>query len=173
MGVNISFEEATSRLLSTDEVRRLGLVQEINRRFLHPLGYMLIVAVYPPGSGKTDGLFGIIDFTDDPDGVAFDEGVIHPGVAQLIDQEWEKRLQPRQKALGHMVQPTSSGTADISERVLRWGRTWRHAGRPWTIGEMCHILTRDWDEVAPVVAQLVKDGAIEEVSVALYQVLDD
>jgi hypothetical protein len=50
------------------EFRRLGLVQEINRRLLHPMGLALEVVVEADG---TERLGGIWDYRDDPEGIAF------------------------------------------------------------------------------------------------------
>ena len=50
------------------EFRRLGYLQELNRRFLHPLGLALEVVVADDG---TERLGGVWDYRDDPEGILY------------------------------------------------------------------------------------------------------
>lgn len=48
--------------------RRLGLLQELNRQFLHPLGLALEVVVEDDGSERFGNVW---DYRDDPEGIVF------------------------------------------------------------------------------------------------------
>lgn len=51
------------------EFRDLGILQELNRQFLHPLGLAIFVTV--ADDGKVLQIGGVYDFRDDPDGVLY------------------------------------------------------------------------------------------------------
>lgn len=53
------------RLLSTAELRDMGVLQEINRQVLHPLGLAMMVEL------DTNGIF-VIDNSADPEGVLYE-----------------------------------------------------------------------------------------------------
>jgi hypothetical protein len=55
------------KYMDSDEIRELGLLQEVNRLFMHPLGLSLELDV------KTDKLM-IADYRSDLEGVLFGEG---------------------------------------------------------------------------------------------------
>ncbi|NQV07971.1 hypothetical protein HQ535_15645 [bacterium] len=87
--------------LSVAELVESGLLQELNRRFLHPLGFALAV------DKAASRLHGIWDCRDDPEGIVF---------ADLSDADaWEKynrveaiarnRHRWRRSLLGWVVQP--------------------------------------------------------------------
>lgn len=84
------------------EFRREGYLQEVNRRFLHPLGLALEVVVADDG---TERLGGIWDYREDPEGIYFD-GMDLAEKAEAIDRLWSERESPRREALGYMVQPS-------------------------------------------------------------------
>lgn len=86
------------------EFRRLGYLQEVNRRVLHPLGLALEVHVAENG---TETLGGVWDYRDDPEGIRY-EGVDLSERAGQVQQEWDAREPARRAALGYMVQPSSS-----------------------------------------------------------------
>lgn len=85
------------------EFRRLGYLQEVNRRFLHPLGLALEVIHADDGSER---LGGVWDYRDDPEGIVFTD-VDHKQAA-YIDLQWEGRRQARINVLGWMVQPSDT-----------------------------------------------------------------
>lgn len=58
------------KMLDVKEFRELGYLQELNRKFLHPLGLALSVRVAEDGS---ETLAGIWDYRDDPEGMLFGE----------------------------------------------------------------------------------------------------
>lgn len=83
------------------EFREKGYLQEVNRRFFHPLGLALEVVVEEDGS---EHLGGVWDYRDDPEGVYFENIGLDFTKRDFIDQEWGRRLNPRVNALGYMVQ---------------------------------------------------------------------
>lgn len=59
----------TIPLMDIAEFRKLGFLQEVNRRFLHPLGLYLYIALDPETGEETLG--GIGDYRTDPEGMFF------------------------------------------------------------------------------------------------------
>lgn len=95
------------KLLSLQQFKDLGYLQEVNRRFFHPLGLALAVMVNQE-TGKVERLGPIRDARSDFQGVVFandGKSMIDVGKAMDIDREWEIRAATREKALGFMVQP--------------------------------------------------------------------
>lgn len=92
------------------EFRELGLVQEINRRILHPLGLALEVTISEEGDER---LSSVWDVRNDPEGMifGFDETDERASLAAFkaraaaVDELWESRRHDRESALGFMVQP--------------------------------------------------------------------
>lgn len=89
------------------EFRSEGYLQELNRRFLHPLGLALEVVVEKDG---TERLGGVWDYRDDPEGIAY-EGADLRAHAERIDGLWTDREAARHAALGYMVQPAVAAPA--------------------------------------------------------------
>ena len=85
------------------EFRSEGYLQEVNRRFLHPLGLALEIVI-DDDTGESS-LGGVWDYRDDPEGIVFDLGdgalVEH---AERIDRYWSEREPARRAALGFYVQ---------------------------------------------------------------------
>jgi hypothetical protein len=85
--------------ISIAEFRQMGLLHELNRRFLHPLGLALEVEIKADG---TEELGGIWDYRDDPSGILYGH----------LDAEKMKRAQcfidgqhrHRQETLGYIIQ---------------------------------------------------------------------
>ena len=89
------------------EFRELGFIQEINRRFLHPCGLALeVILDTETGEGK---LGGIWDFRDDPEGMAFADGVLSAEKAASVDALFYSKAQHRRDDLGYFVQPLPEG----------------------------------------------------------------
>jgi hypothetical protein len=109
-----------------------GYLQEVNRRFFHPLGLALEVTEcdnchgtgkvpepHPEIEGSPDELIGcgecrgqgqwisgVWDYRDDPEGVLFD-GELREKMhfkKDAIDDIWTKRAQERMNALGFVIQ---------------------------------------------------------------------
>jgi hypothetical protein len=84
------------------EFRRLGYVQEINRRLLHQCGLALEVVVNDDG---TETLGGVWDYRDDPEGIYFAGEGPDAEKAQTVDAEIARHADARQIQLGYVVQP--------------------------------------------------------------------
>jgi hypothetical protein len=61
--------EKEIKRMDVKEFREKGYLQELNRKFLHPLGLALEVVVEQDG---TEHLGGIWDYRDDPEGIYYD-----------------------------------------------------------------------------------------------------
>ena len=93
-----------------------GLLFEINRRILHPLGLALEVVVYEDGGCRIGEIW---DFRDESDGMCFQEGEAFDG--GLV--KWERfrrefadaKIAQRKKILGYVVQGEKRS----------WWRRWR------------------------------------------------
>ena len=88
--------------LSVTEFREEGYLQELNRRFLHPLGLALEVAINEDG---TERLGRIWDYREDPEGIFFHESVDLNDKAKNIYEKATERAEARAEALGYWVQP--------------------------------------------------------------------
>lgn len=86
------------------ELSELGILQEVNRRILHPLGLAL---GYTPGSRT----LVVFDGRDDPGGVNF-QGMDLAPRRDRFEALWAERAPAREAATGYIVQPTEAdGTA--------------------------------------------------------------
>lgn len=90
--------------LDLDEFRNDGYLQEVNRRFFHPLGLALAV-VY----GNQEQLV-VLDYRHDPEGVRYDEVDLRK--FERVRLEWAHRQVDRLARLGHMVQPVEGVDPD-------------------------------------------------------------
>lgn len=81
------------------EFRELGLVHELNRKFLHPLGLALEVIVEDDGSER---LGGIWDCRDDPEGFLF--GTLDAEKMKSAEEFRRRQHSNRHKACGFIVQ---------------------------------------------------------------------
>lgn len=94
--------------MSIKEFRKLGFVQEINRRLLHPCGLALEVVVDTETGEETLG--GIWDYRDDPEGMYFGEGMLSRAKAQAVTDLFNSKLAHRREAFGHIIQPVPEQT---------------------------------------------------------------
>lgn len=92
-------------ILDLKELRDSGYLQEVNRRFFHPLG--LACAVIVTEGGDVSDLH-FLDYRSDPTGVCFsDESISKANFKEkvnFIDSEMEKRRQAREKEFGNAIQ---------------------------------------------------------------------
>lgn len=84
------------------EFRRLGLLQEVNRRFLHPCGLALEVTIEPDGTEKFGRLW---DYRDDPEGMLFGPGEIDPAKIAAADALIAQHADERIRLEGAVIQP--------------------------------------------------------------------
>lgn len=94
--------DAVVKVMSIKEFRELGLVQEINRRFLHPLGLALEVII-DEQTGE-ESILRVWDDRDNPEGFIFGPGVIDVTKADAVDDEFAKRAQARIMKWGFICQ---------------------------------------------------------------------
>lgn len=89
--------------MSVKEFREMGLLQEMNRRFLHPLGLAMEVIVdKETGEERIERLW---DNREDPEGWNFIPGLIDAEKARAIFDEEARRLDYRERTLGYGIQP--------------------------------------------------------------------
>ena len=95
--------------INIKEFRELGYLQEVNRRFLHPLGLALEVVQDEEGN---ETLGGVIDYREDPLGVYFDIKNSEPVRIQkfkenkdFVDKEYLKRESERIKKFKNKIEP--------------------------------------------------------------------
>ena len=89
--------------MSLEEFRRAGFLQEVNRRFFHPLGLALAMERV---DGEPTGRFKIWDGRDDIEGFTFahwDEGDGERG--RKIGAELQRRIKVRRERLGFGLEP--------------------------------------------------------------------
>lgn len=98
-------------VLPVDEFRDLGLLHEVNRLVLHPLG----LAIYTDPASNSLGVF---DMRDDPEGVYFHDETISPDKAEAVANLIEERGPARIEALGYVVQPTDPERKQLKVIVL-------------------------------------------------------
>lgn len=96
------------RRMSVAEFRKLGLLQELNRRFLHPLGLAMEVIVEEDGSAQ----FGEVwDYRDDPEGMGFSpKEALNIDAAITVDAALEAKREARERVFGAFVQPIDRAT---------------------------------------------------------------
>ena len=95
--------------ISAEEFRGKGYLQELNRRYLHPLGLAMAVEVLEDG---TEQLGGIVDFRENKDGVHYNlENASDERIdkfisrKKFIDSEIEKRYNNRVDKFGSVIEP--------------------------------------------------------------------
>jgi hypothetical protein len=86
--------------MSIKEFREKGYLQEVNRRFLHPLGLALETVIEEDG---TERLGGVWDYRDDPEGIIFQE--VSQEKADFVYREELKREHSRLESFGFKIQP--------------------------------------------------------------------
>lgn len=127
------------------EFRNLGYLQEVNRRFLHPLGLGLAVTIEEDGETRIGPVF---DMRDDPEGVIFAEITpLDREKAKFVAGELARRMPARLAGLGFVVQPVE--VADKEEALARCQTAVRELGAALVaMAEACHkpldVMRRWW-----------------------------
>jgi len=101
--------EEKNNYITVEKFRTEGYLQELNRRFLHPLGLALSVDIDEDGNET----FGEIwDYRSDEEGIYYDllnssDERINKFKenAQYIDSELEKRKEKRIEIFGDVIEP--------------------------------------------------------------------
>ena len=86
-----------------------GYLQEVNRRFFHPLGLSLAATKDAEG---TIELYGVLDYRDDNEGIYFDNAnsdeetkMVRLEKKNFIVNEFHERCKTRKSKLGFMTEP--------------------------------------------------------------------
>lgn len=102
--------------LSIKEFREKGYLQEVNRRFFHPLGLALEVVIEEDGTEK---LGGIWDYREDPEGIIYGEEIVsNPRFrerAEYIEDQLRKKKATRLEKLGFFIQPVEVRSEEESD----------------------------------------------------------
>jgi hypothetical protein len=93
------------KFMSIKEFRELGYLQELNRRFLHPLGLAIEVNIDQHGN---ETLGRVWDSREDLEGIVFGDDMIDPVKADHIYEVEAERAKVRLRELGYAVQPHKS-----------------------------------------------------------------
>lgn len=103
--------------IDIEEFRAAGYLQELNRRFLHPLGLALEVVVPKDGPER---LGGVWDYRDDPEGIRYGEldSPEELDRAQHVDDVWEVTARARRAELGYVIQPIEGARNLDDDRLL-------------------------------------------------------
>ena len=98
------------KTISIKEFRELGCLQELNRRFLHPLGLGLSINIDPESGEETLG--EIWDYREDPEGLIYDiANSDKDRIARFrknkeyIDKCLEEKRENRIKLMGNEIEP--------------------------------------------------------------------
>ena len=101
--------EKEIKRIDIKEFREKGYLQEVNRRFLHPLGLALEVRQENDG---TETLGGVWDYRENPEGMYYDifnsdseRKAKFQAKKEFIDNEFETRNKLRRQILGFSVEP--------------------------------------------------------------------
>ncbi len=81
------------------KLRADGIIQEVNRQFLHPLGLAIETIVNDDG---TEQLGGIWDYRNDPEGIIF--GHIEPEKVEKVQKLTSEQHIRRFRELGFVIQ---------------------------------------------------------------------
>ena len=97
----------STEYVPVNELVDQGYLQEVNRRFFHPLGLALTVML-DDDNPEESKILGIRDYRSDPVGVSFHDSVItDPEAARKqanVDVEFSKREEARIESIGSVVQ---------------------------------------------------------------------
>jgi hypothetical protein len=87
------------------EFREMGLLAELNRAFLHPLGLAIEVIVEDDGTEK---LGGIWDYRDDPEGMLYSKECFPTEKIKKAQEFIRQKHEQRLKVLGFIYQDPDS-----------------------------------------------------------------
>jgi hypothetical protein len=89
----MEMEEEIKRI-DMKEFREKGFLQEVNRKFFHPLGLALEVIIDEEGTVK---LGGIWDYREDPEGLLYEDHVINIDKARHVEELRLSKVRARRK----------------------------------------------------------------------------
>jgi len=98
-------EECKINYMNIEEFKDMGLLQEVNRLFFHPLGLALVISECTC-SKKSDTVqwivSGIWDYRDDPEGMLFKE--IDQNKKAIANEFIKQQCERRKFTIGFVVQ---------------------------------------------------------------------
>lgn len=71
------------KLVDIEEFEKLGFLQEVNRKFFHPLGFSLESIT---DKNSKEELYGIWDYRNDPEGNFFGRGIIKQSKIDYVEE---------------------------------------------------------------------------------------
>jgi len=107
-----SNESASINKMGINEFVQEGILQEVNRRLLHPMGLALEVTVESDGSMS---LSGIWDYRDNPEGIIYnwtsdDDSERREAKAKNVERMLMEKEVFRQEQFGWTLQPLDGTT---------------------------------------------------------------
>ena len=95
--------------MTPKEFRELGLLQEVNRQFLHPIGLALETVIE---DDESEHFGSVWNYLDDPEGMAFgtvdttsEEAKNRIKKAETVKTMFEAKRKAREEQLGWHIQP--------------------------------------------------------------------
>lgn len=88
--------------MDVSEFRRCGLLQELNRQFLNPLGLALETVVLADGR---EVLGGVWDFRDQAGGLALAQSCLDRSGERYVEQLRKRNSRLRRRMFGSLIQP--------------------------------------------------------------------
>lgn len=100
--------------ISIKEFKEVGYLQELNRKFLHPLGMALEVLA---DDNDEYTLSGVRDYREEPDGMLFMDLSTpeHIKRANRVEDEMVKKMNYRAQKFGYRIQPLGDKLGDNNE----------------------------------------------------------
>jgi hypothetical protein len=83
------------------EFRGMGLLAELNRTFLHPLGLALEIIIDDDGTEKIGGIW---DYRDDPEGMLYEKEHFPTEKIKSAQEFIKQKHEQRMKTLGFIYQ---------------------------------------------------------------------
>lgn len=81
--------------MNIKEFRAQGYLQEVNRKFFHPLGLAIEVFVDEDSGEETIG--GVWDYREDPTGIVYADGVIDAEKARRVETLRIRKIKDRMR----------------------------------------------------------------------------
>jgi hypothetical protein len=94
---------AERNAVAADFLHTSGLLFEMNRVVLHPLG--LALAIWENDDGAIAGFAGLADNSDDPEGMIFSEETLRSGLERLRRYGVAEVRAERERLVGFVIQP--------------------------------------------------------------------
>jgi len=103
----VANEQPEIKYLPIRELMSLGILQEVNRQFFHPLGLALEVTISDDEEITEPYISGVWDYRDDPEGITYGENIIDRKKIERVYELYLAHAEERVKKFGWVVQPAS------------------------------------------------------------------